>query len=426
MNTINRLIPRNRRGFTLVELLVVIAIIGMLIALLLPAVQAAREAARRMQCSNNQKQLGLAVHNFHDTHNRFPSFVDDALFVTNRLNRFSFLYALFPFIEQSAAFSSVTSANERRETPKTGNYILNSWEAPFTGADEATRMNLPAFLCPSDSNSARWAYNAGGLDAGATKTNYRGSLADVLVATDSARRASSLRSWLRVGPARVSGTDAGGGTAAPPTPNTAPRNAGELGLDAITSGTSNTLLISEGVVYDGAADNTRPVDFRANVVGATSNQFWHNQRVQTCMDAKGQGRRSNDLAAHRSYTGDRRLGERAYDTQSTYSTGIFTILPPNSPSCYNNSSTWPGGASASSEHSGGVNGVLADGSVRFISDTIQTQNFNTLAVRPSVGGFSDDNPPDRPYSGSAAAPVPLSYGIWAELGAINSNESIAL
>lgn len=115
-----------RSGFTLVELLVVIAIIGILVGLLLPAVQSAREAARRMQCSNNLKQLGLALHNYESAHKRFPAGRNDL--------RMSPLAALLPFIEQ---------ANVEN---------LIDWNVRWSHINNraALAVEIPVFNCPSD------------------------------------------------------------------------------------------------------------------------------------------------------------------------------------------------------------------------------------------------------------------------------------
>ncbi len=128
------MLPRRNPGFTLVELLVVIAIIGILIALLLPAVQAAREAARRMQCSNNLKQVALALHNYESTHKAFPyGTLDEAS--TNYHRRCTWFQQTWPFIELKPAYDDYAAWN--------GEWVMDT---PPVIKD----MVVPMFVCPSD------------------------------------------------------------------------------------------------------------------------------------------------------------------------------------------------------------------------------------------------------------------------------------
>lgn len=127
-----------RQGFTLVELLVVIAIIGILIALLLPAVQQAREAARRMQCTNNMKQMALAMHNYHDAYERMPPFA-----VQDRNNRWSWAALILPYIEQAAVHEQLGVSKKLVSAT-----IGNSSNTPEI--EDLLVMPLDAYRCPSD------------------------------------------------------------------------------------------------------------------------------------------------------------------------------------------------------------------------------------------------------------------------------------
>lgn len=137
---------QRKQGFTLVELLVVIAIIGILVALLLPAVQAAREAARRMQCSNNLKQLGVALHNYHDTHKSMPpGFLPKRNAngaKTNNVNLWAWGALVLPFMEQQALHDKLNVGNNHLE-------LISSTAGPGT-LKEVMQQAIPSFRCPSD------------------------------------------------------------------------------------------------------------------------------------------------------------------------------------------------------------------------------------------------------------------------------------
>ncbi|GHT47598.1 hypothetical protein FACS189454_10070 [Planctomycetales bacterium] len=139
----NYQINKTNKAFTLVELLVVIAIIGILIGLLLPAVQSAREAARRMSCSNNQKQWGLALHNYHDTFNALPKLGDKSVIELT----YSAQARLLPYIEAGAVYSQIDPEKLLFEKDADGESHLNH---DYT---ELVRILLPFLRCPSDSEN---------------------------------------------------------------------------------------------------------------------------------------------------------------------------------------------------------------------------------------------------------------------------------
>jgi prepilin-type N-terminal cleavage/methylation domain-containing protein len=157
----NRSVRIGRPAFTLVELLVVIAIIGILVALLLPAVQSAREAARRMQCGNNLKQLGLGLQNYHDTYKSFPM----ANFVysnptTSNINMGTWAIAVLPFIEQSTLYDQYN-----RNVPP-----ANEFGAAGQANVALIQTILPAFICPSAVGSPQGRIYTGAIPAGALPT----------------------------------------------------------------------------------------------------------------------------------------------------------------------------------------------------------------------------------------------------------------
>ncbi|MDR1483830.1 MAG: DUF1559 domain-containing protein [Planctomycetaceae bacterium] len=369
-------------GFTLVELLVVVAIIGLLIALLLPAIQAAREAANRAACSNNLRQIALAVHNFHDSNDRFPASAFDPTFVQKNVCRAGANAMLLPYLEQEPLYDAITVPYKSTGTADEKVQLL--YQRP------SAIVTLNVFVCPSDGNSSLMSSDA---TANAV-TSYRGSRADLagsdsasgdINAVDPASQVTMRRSWLRAGRFQ---SDIGG----------------------VTDGLSNTICYAEGIIHNWRVVNGRM--YKENIAAGIATHY--NQYPHLCLNLKGSNGRF--VNPSQSVVGDQgaNLGHRACDN-IIHSVYFYTLLPPNSPSCASATNSWiyvrP---CASSNHSGGVNVSLLDGSVRFINDTIETRNLNR-----KVTNQSPDNPPAVPYDGANPTTSSFSYGVWAELGAIN-------
>ena len=407
---------RRKNAFTLVELLVVIAIIGMLIALLLPAVQAAREAARRMQCTNKIKQLSLALHTFHDANNRFPAAAYDPIPSSCGLRRVGFLLMVLPYIEQTALYGNLNQhiLGTNGDPPTdTGEWYVNRKPSSHTLID--------TFLCPSDGvGRGRWnpavEWNTNWLLT--CFTNYRGSRGD-LAGNDAHNYDADPQFSNWSGPGQVIGDDAymNRNNNQINMPRSWLRGgAFSAGFSAITSGTSNSVAFSEGGIGVGGNESSKSY----KEVMASGVPAHYNRPPQDCLNTKGSNGRFRDPNQD-TWPEDHWMGRRAFHNWPG-STQFYTLLPPNSPSC---ASGWEyAWVSASSYHPGGVTVSFLDASARFISETIQTKNLHL----PGPGQFwnnNPDNPQGSPEYMEGGQRIRFSYGVWAELGAVNSTESVS-
>lgn len=337
---------RPNGGFTLVELLVVIAIIGILIGLLLPAVQAAREAARRAQCTNNLKQLALGMQNYHDIYNRFParqagSGDNNSSSSTTQRGRLSGWVAVAPYIEQQGLYEQINARPQQAPWNDTPWY----------------NVVVAALNCPSDPNN--------------------------MPPTGTARGTVSY--CMNGGDQPIDSFNA------PPTVRTV-RGLFHvfcwMGMAEISDGTSNTVLLSERI-------RPRAQNSLGNVVGLSLGT-----NPMTCRAAYDASQRKYVTG---SFTTDTAPGFRWADGAAWFA-GFTTILPPNGASCAQSASHWELGIyTPSSRHPGGVNVALADGSVRFVAETVDTGNLEADFPSASGGGLSP-------------------YGVWGALGSKSGGE----
>lgn len=320
-----------RRAFTLVELLVVIAIIGILIALLLPAVQAAREAARRSQCSNNLKQIGLALHNYHDTYKTFPF---GAWRQTAPGSWGSSWWAnVLPYIEQGAGYDRLTFVGAHPGWTERDSGALNG--------DVFHDVNISAMVCPSSPLEPMH-------DAGGGRRINRPHYVGISGATDGdgfTNRPGYERNCCNCCTSvTAGGRVAAGGILVPMDTHN---------FSDVRDGTSNTLLVSEcsDFIFDanGITQNAQVNSNHGWLMGTDASQ-----RIQ---DGTGTYGRTFNITHIRYPPNSVKLGLPGVGNNDGPNNGIY------------------------SSHPGGVQCVLADGSVEFISETIEMLTLRIFATR---------------------------------------------
>lgn len=353
----------SKSGFTLVELLVVIAIIGVLISLLLPAVQAAREASRRMSCSNKLRQLGLGAHNYHDTYNSLPGYdfgPNNRDPYESDSQKYSTFVALLPFIELQPLFDKLKAKDDAGE-------MIALW-----AEDEIWSTPVPALHCPSDSgSSSRGTWN------NSVPTSYSISSGDIPF---NQYNNPEDKTYDRIGVGR------------------GPFKVGKWnGFQNITDGTSNTVMMSERrISIDGSRHVLAGTAYSLNL----ESEFDPTTGFQPsgCLALEGEGRQYVASVTSENISNDSGLN---WAWAAPFSTSFSTILPPNSPSC--STTTYQFLGSPSSYHSGGAMVLYCDGSVRFTSDMIEPGNLSDPPVK------------------SGASP----YGLWGALGSASGGESVS-
>lgn len=387
-------------GFTLVELLVVIAIIGVLVALLLPAVQAAREAARRMACTNQLKQLGLALHNYHDTNQGFPSGVNLGLRLTGdptRAVRLSMLVPILPFIESAAEYQLCMDT-----VTKSNSASFNTWHNTALPGNPAGQpangwcQQIGAFSCPSESAREVTALNQFGTN------NYTDCVGDWVDANGAVADYNS--GTYIINPRGMFAHPAG-------TSNVPILASKYHTFASLTDGTSNTIAMSEMTKSELGKNEyvskSLPHSIAKLAYGKAFPAGYAAGDLAVCSeisrDKKKWASTTNVTPPATFATNECPAGMRWADGMAMCN-GISTIAPPNKPRCAGDTMSVSQRAliPPSSYHSGGVNACLADGSVRFISDTIEAGNLNTAV---------------------AVVSGPSPFGVWGALGSINGGES---